>query len=81
MTKVKSRVMLVLHNARMDLSNVREKKTLNVTKVLSNVTIEPLNMRKKNKETTKCDKKTVTCDIGTAQFENETIKCEKKTNH
>ena len=32
----------------------------------------------KNKGTTKYDKRIVTCDVGTAQYENETIKCEKK---
>ena len=35
-----------------------EKKTLNVGKVLSNV-------RKKNKGISKCDKRTVTYDVGT----------------
>ena len=35
-------------------------------------------MRKKSKGTTKCKKRTVICDIGTAQYEVETIKCEKK---
>ena len=28
--------------------------------------------------TTKCEKKTVICDVGTAQCEDETIKCDKK---
>ena len=28
---------------------------------------------------TKCGKKIVTCDVGTAQCEDETVKCEKKT--
>ena len=36
----------------------------NVMLVLSNVTMEPLNMREKNKGTIKCDKRKVTCDIG-----------------
>ena len=36
--------------------------------------MKPLNVRK-NKGTTKCDKKTVTCDVGTAQYEDGTIKC------
>ena len=35
-------------------------------------------MRKKNKGTTECDKSTVTCDVGTAQFEDGIIKCEEK---
>ena len=35
-------------------------------------------MRKKSKGTTKCEKRTVTCDIGIAQCEDETIKYEKK---
>ena len=71
--------MLVSHNVRMKPSKVgkKKKKPLNVTKVLSNVmlvlpnmTIEPLNVRKKNKRTTKCDKRIVTCNIGTAQYKN-----------
>ena len=35
------------------------------------------NMRK-NKGTTECDKSTITYDVGTAQCEDDTIKCEKK---
>ena len=35
-------------------------------------------MWEKSKGTTKCDKRTVTCDIGTAQYEDVTVKCEKK---
>ena len=38
--------------------------------VLSNVS--------KNKGITECDKITVTCDVGIAQYEDGTIKCEKK---
>ena len=38
--------------------------------VLSNV--------KKNKGTIECDKITVTCNIGSAQYENGTIECEKE---
>ena len=34
--------------------------------------------KKKEKETTKRDKKIVTCDVGTAQCKDRTIKCEKK---
>ena len=48
-------MMLVLHNVKMILSNVR-----------------------KNKETTKCDKSTITYDVGTAQYKDSIIKCEKK---
>ena len=33
-------------------------------------------MWEKNKETIKCDKRIVTCNIGTAQCEDETIKCD-----
>ena len=33
---------------------------------------------KKKKEITECDKSTVTCDVGTAQREDDIIKCEKK---
>ena len=36
------------------------------------------NVRKKNKETIKCDKSTITCDVDTAQCEDGTIKYEKK---
>ena len=35
-------------------------------------------MWKKNKGTIECNKKTVTCDVGTTQYEDETIKCEEK---
>ena len=35
-------------------------------------------MWEKNKGTTERDKRTVTCDVGTAQYEDETVKCEKK---
>ena len=35
-------------------------------------------MREKNKGTIKCDKRIVICDVGTAQYEDETSKCEKK---
>ena len=36
---------------------------------------EPSNVRKKSKETTKCEKRTITCDVGIAQCEDETVKC------
>ena len=58
---------------RMILSNVRKniKEPLNMIKVLShvmfvlhNVKIIPSNVRKKKKETTKCDKSTITYDVG-----------------
>ena len=42
-----------------------------------NMTMELLNVRK-NKRTIECDKSTVTCDVGTAQYKDDTIKCEKK---
>ena len=45
---------------------------------LHNVRIEPLNVGKKSKETIQCDKRIVTCDIGTAQYKDRTVKCEKK---
>ena len=38
--------------------------------ILLNVTMKPLNVRKKNKETIECDKSIAYCD-------NKTIKCEK----
>ena len=37
----------------------------NVMLVLLNVTVEPLNVRKKKKKTTKCYKSMVICDVGT----------------
>ena len=86
MAKALSYVMLVLLNVIMEPSNVRKKirESLNVTKVqshvmlvLHNVRMIPSNVRK-NKGTTECDKSIVTYDIGTAQCEDDTIKCEKK---
>ena len=44
---------------------------------LHNVRMEPLNVRK-SKETTKCEKRTITYDVGTTQCEDRTVKCEKK---
>ena len=70
-------------NRQMWEKKVRE--PLNVIKELSYVMLE-LQMwqwncqmwGEKKKETTKYDKRTVTCDIGIAQCEDETVKCEKK---
>ena len=45
--------------------------------VLYNVRKTPSNIRK-NKGTIEFDKSTVTCGVGIAQYENGTIKCEKK---
>ena len=45
--------------------------------ILHNVRMIPSNVRK-NKGITECDKITVTCDVGIAQYEDGTIKCEKK---
>ena len=86
MTKVQSHVTLVLHNVRMVSSNVRKKirEPLNVTKIQSQMTLILHNMKMvpsnviKYKETTEFDKSIVTCDVGTAQSDNGTIKCEKK---
>ena len=37
---------------------------------------------KKNKGTTDCEKSIITCDVGTAQYDNGTVKCEEKLkNH
>ena len=36
--------------------------------------IEPSNVEKKNKGTTKCDKRIVKCDVGTAQCEDRIVK-------
>ena len=35
-------------------------------------------MWEKSKGTTKCDKRTVTCDVGITQYDDETVKCEKQ---
>ena len=43
---------------------------------LRNVTI--VKCEKKNKGTTKCNKRIVICDVGTIQCDDGTIKCEKK---
>ena len=40
--------------------------------------MEPSNVRKKSKRIAQREKRTVTYDVGTAQYEDETIKCEKK---
>ena len=45
---------------------------------LHNVKMEPSNVRKKIRELSNVTKKTVTCDVGTAQCKDETVKCEKK---
>ena len=85
-TKIRSKVMLILPNVIMELSNLRIKNRvpLNVTKiesdamlVLLNVTMEPSNLRK-NKGTIICDWRTVKFDIGTTQYDNGTIKFEKQ---
>ena len=75
MTKELSYVMLELHNVKINLSNVRKKKVKeppNVRKDLShmilelhNVRMKPSNVRKKNKKIAQCEKRTVTCDVGT----------------
>ena len=39
---------------------------------------ETVKCEKKSKETTQCEKRTVTCDIEIAQCEDETVKYEKK---
>ena len=44
------------------------------------MTIESSNVRK-NKGITECDKSTVTCDVGTTQYENGAVKCEKKKRY
>ena len=56
--------------------------------VLHNVRMVPSNVKKKNKKTTKCEKKNkgttgydksiVICDVDTAQCEDDIIKYEKK---
>ena len=74
-SKELSCTILELHNVRMKPSNIRKKKVReppNVIKELSHVILELhnvrmklSNMRKKIKGTTECDKKTITCDVGT----------------
>ena len=59
------------------MRKVRSNKML----VLLNVTMEPANVRKKNKRTTECDKSTISCHVGTTQFEDGTIECEKKYDY
>ena len=54
------------------------KELLHVMLKLHNVRMEPSNVRKKSKGTTKYEKKTVTRDVGIAQCEDRTIKYEKK---
>ena len=78
--------MLVLRNVRIVPSNVRKKKKkpLNVTKIQSRVILVLYNMKivssnvRKKKGTIKCDKNTVTFDIGIVQCEDGIIKYEKK---
>ena len=59
----------------------------NVTKVQSHMMLVLRNVRivssnvRKNKETTECDKSTITYDVGTTQCEDSIIKCEKKRNY
>ena len=45
---------------------------------LHNMRMEPSNVRKKSNGTTKCEKRTITYDVGTAQYKDGTVKCEKK---
>ena len=65
-TKLQSHMMLVLHNLRMLLSNVRKKirVLLNAAKVQSNMMLVLPNVIMK--------------DVGTAQCDNGTVKCEEK---
>ena len=86
MTKEQSHVMLEPHNVRMGSSNERKKskgttkckkKRSHVMLELHNVMMESPNVRKKSKRTAKCEKTIVTCDVGIAQYEDETIKCEE----
>ena len=39
---------------------------------------ETVKCEKKSKGATKCEKRTVTYEVGTAQCEDEIVKCEKK---
>ena len=44
---------------------------------MCNETIKCEKKRKRKKRSTECDKSTITCDVGTVQFDDDTIKCEK----
>ena len=46
--------------------------------VLLNMTMEPSNLREKNKGTTICNKRTIKCDVGTSHYDHRTVKCGKK---
>ena len=66
----------------------KKKESPNLTKELSYVILKPhivrmelSNVRKKKVREPPNVKKTVTCDVETAQCEDETIKCEKKMSH
>ena len=54
-------------------------------KELTHVMLELHNVRmnrqmwEKSKGTTKCEKRTITFDVGTAQCEDEIVKCDKKS--
>ena len=49
-----------------------------MTKEQSHVKMEPSNVMRKKKGNTKCDKRTVTCDVTTAQYKTGIFKCEEK---
>ena len=70
-------MILVLRNVAMELSNVRKIRSY-VMLILPNVTIKLSNVRKKNRGITKYDKITVICDVDIVQYEDGTVKCEKK---
>ena len=55
-----------------------DKNRENAILILLNMTMEPSNLRKKNKGTTICDKRNDKCDIRTVQCDNGSVKCEKK---
>ena len=46
---------------------------------LHNVIMEPSNVRKKNKRTTICQKRTIKFDVGTAQCEDKIVKRKKNS--
>ena len=46
---------------------------------LHNVRMEPIKCEEKSKGTTQFDKRTIACNIGTAQCDDGTVKCEKKS--
>ena len=69
-----------INNKNINIKKVTQcdKNRANVMLVLLHMTMELSNLRKKNKVTTICDKRTVKCDTGTVECDNRTVKYEEK---